>query len=101
MRQGSILLESIVFLVLSLLMFFLIFNGVERMWNRQRQIERNSIVLSLMLSIRNVERTGDVPENLKTYMGDYSCCEKMQSRQYNDSNSGSDDRVHDIGGNDF
>ncbi len=101
MRQGSILLESIVFLVLSLLMFLLIFNGVERMWDRQHQIERNSIVLSLMLSVRNVKRTGDVPEGLKTYMGDYSCCESMQKRQYNDSNSGSDDHIHDIGGNDF
>jgi uncharacterized protein YpmS len=107
MKNGNILLESLVFLVLSIFMVLLVFNGVKRLWNTQRMIEKNSAELALKISIFNVTRTGsDVPSKLKMYLEDYNSNEKnsskiVQQRIAGDSALDSDGRLHGERGNSF
>jgi len=69
MKKGSVLLESLVFLVLSVIMFLLVLNGIDVLWKRQRLIEKRSEELALRTSIYNVKRKGkDVPLKLKRYL---------------------------------
>ncbi len=54
MKKGSILLESVVFLLLSFLLFLLVMNAIDGMWHRQRIIEMNSQDLAFLISTSNV-----------------------------------------------
>gem|GEM_PF-5926606 len=103
MRKGNILVESIIFLILSFFMFLLVFNGIERLWQRQRIIEKNSEKLSWMLSLSNVIQTGkNIPTRLKKYLGASFSDEKHDHFQTQASRQSSKWKFDDttVGGND-
>lgn len=67
MRKGSILFESMVFLLLSFMLFLLVMNAMDGMWHRQKIIEMNSQDLAFLISTSNVFSVpkADIPVDMK------------------------------------
>ncbi len=99
MKKGSVLLESLVFLILSALMFLLVLNGVNRLWQRQRLIEKKSEEFALETSLYNVKRKGkDVPLRLKEYLKGkkfHENASENEKRFSDNSTLGGNNSLHD------
>ncbi len=67
MNKGSILLESMIFMLLSFLLFSLVMDAMDGMWHRQKIIEMNSQDLAFLISASNVFSipNADIPTDMK------------------------------------
>ncbi|BBJ27867.1 hypothetical protein [Athalassotoga saccharophila] len=54
MKKGSVLIESLLFLILSFILFLIINSAFSSLMNNQRQIEKGSVELSQIISISNL-----------------------------------------------
>lgn len=54
MKNGSILVESLVFLILSFVLFLIVTSAFSSLMNNQRQIENGTEELSKIISLSNV-----------------------------------------------
>lgn len=69
MKNGSILIESIVFLLLSFLLFVMVATGVDELTHREKLIELGTQDLSFLISLSNVSvDPGSIPLDLKKKM---------------------------------
>ncbi len=54
MKNGSVLIESLIFLILSFILFLIIDSAFFSLMNNQRQIERGATELSQIISMSNL-----------------------------------------------
>ncbi len=69
MKNGSVLIESIVFLLLSFMLFLMVAAGIERLTRRENFIEMGTQDLTFLISISNVlSDFKDMPLDLEREM---------------------------------
>ncbi|GEM_PF-2330087 len=72
MKSGSVLIESIVFLLLSFLLFVMVTIGVDELTQREKIIELGTQDLSFLISLSNVSAVAEnIPLDLKKKMITY------------------------------